>query len=273
MFGPALAAVAALGAAGVWLIPSGVFVPRTEHEADRAAPSDRPKAYEPERSNASWPLLASKLNDLREPWKGGPTDITKPTEVVPAPRLAWEYIGFVEGGGIRSAVVVINSQQRFVMEGERVSDPSWPNAEITVKSIDIERIKVSSNGSEETIPRKEPAPLALQSVPFAEGADHSSSGAEMMNGGHGVSAPGGGAIPTVTAPAGTKPVAGGRGAQPYRPGRPTPRKGPSNPIPEGAPGAPFTSPKGLPADAKGLEPGAVKPVPAPVNAVPRSSRP
>lgn len=143
LIGPGLAGAAALLAAGVWLIPQRAFVPSAPPpEALAGAPQLKP-AYVPPPKENRWPELASRLDALREPWKG-PDPATAehaPTAPVEA-SLAWEYVGHVEGAGVHVAIVVINNNQRFVSEGESVTDPAYPGAPLIIKSITPEKIEV-----------------------------------------------------------------------------------------------------------------------------------
>jgi len=241
MIGPALAGAAALVAGAVWFIPWSLFVPEPELTSEEAKAKGAPKpAYEPARPNNDWAALAPKLENLREPWKapvetaGGIKD-----EIIPVAKLTWEYIGTVDSPEARAAVVVINNQQKFVMEGERVNDPGWPNATIVLKAIHPDRLELDSNGAPETVKRKAEAAPALQTG-APSGADPSSLGSP-------------------TSPADLNPANPANPVTPIMPGRPG--GGPTNPTHTGRPPLKIPQPAGKPGAGGSTGGGAPSPVP------------
>lgn len=173
MIGPALAALALVASASVWVIPGRFLVPEPPlvpvNAADSAVPTPK---FDSEPPSSDWPALASGIEALREPWKGGPAE-TPTAEVppVPRPQIAWEYVGYVEAPGFTSAVVVINNEQKFVVKGQKVQDPSWPGTTFEVTEISHEEIEVSHDGQSSKIRHKVPEPATLAPLPGAVGAN------------------------------------------------------------------------------------------------------
>lgn len=243
LIGPVLAGTAALLGAAVMLLPQRFFMPRdTIPAAPPPAAPLKPK-YVPPQKETRWPELAAKLEALREPWKG-PDPATSPDTAQPQQpveqQLAWEYVGYVEGAGLRTAIVVINGAQRFVSVGEHVVDPSFPSAKLVVKSVDAEKIEVEhesghSGGRPQgdnqkprvsTVTRKQAEPLAL--TPSA------TTPASISPGG-----PGQPGVPGVSTVPGLN-TGGGRGLMPGN-GTPPLNSKPKDPR-HSAPGAPFQNP-------------------------------
>ena len=157
LIGPGLAGAAALLAAAVWLIPQRAFVPSAPPpEAPSNAAPLRP-AYVPPAKEPRWPELAAKLDALREPWKGPDTAAADHTPTTPVDAsLAWEYVGHVEGAGVHTAIVVINNIQRFVSEGESVTDPAYPGTPLVIKSITPDKIEVEHARNRPNDPKGDP---------------------------------------------------------------------------------------------------------------------
>jgi hypothetical protein len=268
LFGPVLAGVAAVLSAGVWLIPQRAFVPAAQVPPVPVSTAPVKPLYEAPKKETRWPELAAKLEALREPWKGPDPNSTSPTEAPPPveAQLAWEYVGYVEGAGMHTAIVVINNVQRFIAVGESVSDPTFPNAKLVVKSIDAEKIEVehqsphagggpggvkgSNPGAGKakisTIKRKQPDPIALVPSP------HTPAGI----------APGTAGTPGLN-------TGGGRGLMPGNPANPRNPNIPENKFKDPrqpAAGAPFQAP---------LNPGVPinKPQPQPIPTQPSSPQP
>lgn len=249
LLAPALAGVAALAAAGVWFVPSARLIPQSAATQAPPAPPAKP-AYTPPAKEKRWVALADKLNALREPWSGpDPTSaVAETSQPVVDTRIAWEYVGHLSGGGLSTAVVVINGQQRYVNEGEAVKDPSYPGRELRVTGITPAEISVDTGGKEPTsIKRKQAEPPTLRAAAPAGMAP--------------------GSLPNQVIP--TPGL--GAPALPRDPGRPIARPAaPDNAVTRQKPGAPFrTNPGEQPRPVPGIGPTPVPPVsPVPATPVP-----
>lgn len=172
LIGPVLAAAAALFAGGVWLVPQRVLTPDAAPPAPVTPAGQLKPAYVPPAKETRWPLLAAKLEPLREPWKGpDPSEVATSDQPSSQPEttLSWEYVGMVDAAKLRAAMIVVNNVQRFVSVGETVPDPSFPGAVLRVKSIESDKLEVehgdSGSGTGKarisTVPRKQPSPATI----------------------------------------------------------------------------------------------------------------
>lgn len=173
LIGPVLAGTAALFAGGVWLLPQRLFTPELAAPAPIAPPGSVKPAYVPPPKETRWPELASKLEALRDPWKGPDSAVaTNPEQPQAQPEvtLSWEYVGLVDAGQFRAAIVVVNNVQRFVSVGEGVTDPSFPGVTLRIKAIEEDKLEVEheTGGTVgqvkprvSTVQRKKPQPPAI----------------------------------------------------------------------------------------------------------------
>lgn len=259
LIGPVLAGAAALLAGTVLVLPKRLLMPREAPAAAAIPPASVPPAYVPPPKETRWPQLTAKLEALREPWKGpdpASSPDTQPQQPVEQ-TLAWEYVGFVEGAGLRTAIVVINGTQRFITVGEHVADPSFPNNKLLVRSVDADKIEIehldehrrppSPQGEQHkprtsTVKRKPPEPITL--TPSAN------TPASISPGSPGTNTP-----PNATPGLHT---GGGRGLMPTHPGNPK-RNDPNNPVP----GKPFQVPAAQPAPGQPTQAQPIQPAPDP----------
>ncbi len=122
-----------------------------------AIPKPEDVAVKPE----DWKALAATLESLREkpPEKPEVADSGEkepeipetPTQPIIQP-LAWKYRGFIQEPDRLVALVMLDSVQRFLVQGQDVPDPEEPGTMIRVVSVSTQELVVSRGGRDEKIP-------------------------------------------------------------------------------------------------------------------------
>lgn len=166
-----LGALAALAVAiGVWLVPSSVLDPKPPDlgPIDQVIPDIPEIKGQKIPDEQAWMTVAQDLDALREPEEikePEPEQIEDstgegedPDDEKPAPRpsvtVAWEYEGYVEQPDRAAALIRVMGTQRFVFEGDEVTDNALPpGVTATIAEITPDHIVVEINGGEQTIER------------------------------------------------------------------------------------------------------------------------
>lgn len=157
------AGVALAASAAVWLVPMAFLSPASVTGTPEGAPPfpDFTKPKPPADPNAvvatgkDW-LALQKIDELRD--KPPPAPLaTEGPGVEPPPQVAqaelhWQYLGFA--GTLEKPAAFMSmsaSAQRVVFPNDVVTDANDPNgSNVTIKSIDPEKVVVEQNGKEQT---------------------------------------------------------------------------------------------------------------------------
>jgi len=179
------AGVALAASAAVWVVPMGFLSPKSITGADEGAPpfpdfTPRKAPVDPNANQTAkkdWLALESSLESLRD--KPPPVAESEPAsnagELPPieSPELHWQYLGFAGTAQKPAAFMALGANvQRVVFPNDIINDANDPNgAKVTIKTIDLEKVVVESNGKSQTfeiVKRESPLNPVLPSASSTE---------------------------------------------------------------------------------------------------------
>lgn len=170
--------LAGVAAGLVFVIPMPFLKPETPvitPPTPPAAPPAEEKPFIPE--TPPWAELAGPLTALREPppaidpATGSATpDATVAEAPPPAVELNWRYVGKITEPTRVIAVLMVDTNQKIVAQGDWIDDPNNPGTKVEVVGVDGDKVAVDYKGrliEFALVKQSDEPPAAMGSVPPA----------------------------------------------------------------------------------------------------------